>query len=119
MFPSAILSRRTAADFVLIFHQWGIEEAQFGLQRRDDVIDQVGTELAWLSSECLWRNPKKSRIDLCFHINTLTDFALYCLNLFLHVFGTEKPAVEARRGNDRGVFQPHKGEAYMMLDVCI
>lgn len=59
VFPSAILSRHTAADFVLIFHQRGIEEAQFRLQRRDDVIDQVGTELAWLSSESLCRNPEK------------------------------------------------------------
>lgn len=113
MFPSAILSRRTAADFVLIFHQRGIEEAQFGLQRRDDVIDQVGTKLAWLGSEV-----EKSRIGLCFHINTLTDFAFYCFNLFLHVFETEKPAVEACRGNNRGVFQPRKGEAQTMLDVC-
>lgn len=39
-------------DFVLvIFLQWGIEEAQLGLQHRDEAIHQVGTEMSVVGSD--------------------------------------------------------------------
>lgn len=47
MFTLTILHHQAAPDFFfVIFLQWGIEEAQLGLQHRDDVIHQVGTEMS-------------------------------------------------------------------------
>lgn len=89
----------TDTDFVLvIFLQWGIEEAQLGLQHRDEVIHQVGTEMSFVGSDSPKNPGSVINIDLSLWSSTLTltvpRLSLLEHDLFQCVFEIEKLAAK-------------------------
>lgn len=106
----------TYTHFVLvIFVQWGIEEAQLGLQHRDEVIHQVGREMPVGGSDSPKSPDSVINIDLSLEFNMLTltapRLSLLEHDLFQCVFEIEKLTAKTCWGNSRGVFNHHKGKS--------
>lgn len=81
---SVMLHRQTAPDLLCrVFLQCGMEEAQLGLQSRDEVIHQVGTETSVQGSGGPKSHDFLINIGL-FHLSSTMNKHLLCLLLFEH-----------------------------------